>query len=490
MTDVELTDREEQRLRELLRQAAAEVPAALPAERPFVAAVVSLDPHRRRRWWLPAIGVAVVAALAFVGLRLTSDDGEVVATPDSGPIELRGDGIWRLPPDDGRFRVDDVSQVGGESGSWTAVDDPDDPTRWMTVLAPGLPILAPVFPVLDAQVLSDGAVARRYGPPPGAITETVWVVLTGPDVATPGQVDSPSYQVTVAYDGVDDVEADAVIARLASSLAASSEPNPMAVIARLEPPAGLRMVEPSAGAATSSSIRGVGLTVRMGDAADPTSPTVGVSIVSDRTPPMVAALQRRSTADTQLFFDRSGVQRVVPRPELGGGAFSIEGSEMIGLYLFDYGVVISLIDRVEPANGPRPQLATMDELVDVARSLRAMSEDEFRRELERRGIDGIDDSNGPTTTTTAPTTATTIPPLDPTVTATFLDCVEQRSTERPELRGSTLQEAAATVQAGGGTVREVERDGQPAMVTADLVPGRVDVAVVGDRVVLACEEGL
>ncbi len=412
MNDVELTDREAERLRDLLQRSAAEVPAELPAWSPSLSptrrsrddAIVPLERRRRRRWWIPAIGVAAVAALVVAGVRVASDDdSEVVATPDEGAIELPGDGIWRLPPDDGRFTVVDLTRTGAEQWSWIAVDDPADPRRWMTVLAPGLPMLAPVFPVLAEEQMPDGSVARRYGPPEGSASGTTWVVLTGPAVSAPGRVDTPRYQVTVAYGGLSDPDAMVVVRRLAADIAASPDPSPMAPILALAPPPGLTTVPPPGGPSSASSSAGIGYSVRIGDHDDPTSPVVNVAAVQYEGPPIVTALNWKVSAETQLFFDRSGISRVTDRPELGPGAFSVGGSDVAGIYLVDDdGVALAVVSQDVMGNSPRPRAATMDELVELARSLRAMSEDEFRRELERRGVEGVDGDVGPTTTTIAP----------------------------------------------------------------------------------------
>ena len=408
MNDAELTDREEERLRDLLQRAGAEVPAEPPAWSPSLSPtgpslddpVVPLEPRRRRRWWIPAVGVAAVAALVVAGVRVASDDdSEVVALPDEGTIELPGDGIWRLPPDDGRYRVADLALTGAEPWTWIAVDDPADPRRWMTVLAPGLSIPAPVFPVLAEEQLPDGAVARRYGPPDGSASGAAWVVLTGPAVSAPGRVDSPRYQVTVAYAGLSDPDAMVVVRRLAAGVAASPDPSPMAPILALDPPPGLATVPPPGGPSSASSSAGIGYSVRLGDHDDPTRPVANVAAVHYEGPPMVTALNWKVSAEIQLFFDRSGISRVTDRPELGHGAFSVGGSDVAGIYLVDDdGVAVAVVSQDVMANPPRPRTATMDELIELARSLRAMSEDDFRRELERRGVEGLDDGPGPTTT--------------------------------------------------------------------------------------------
>ena len=409
MNDVELTDREEDRLRDLLQRVGAEVPVELPIRSPFLSptgpslddAVVPPEPRRRRRWWIPAIGVAAVAALVVAGARVASDDdSEVVATPDEGAIELPGDGIWRLPPDDGRFTVVHVGRIDMASGFRIAVDDVVEPSRWFAVMAAGFPGLAASSTVASTELPGGGTARRIALGVPGAtrLTGSTWWEIDGPQ---------DEWAVTLATHGLDDEQVFSWARELSTKIGfveGSDTRGRLAVATyELPPPQGLGPLYPPVDRTDGSSITLKGSTFSATAGAAPTDPVLDVLIsdLGQRSP--VTVLERRLLMESQLFMPQgSRVQRLVDLNQLGPGAFAAEGPGQIALFLFDDdGTVVIVTDGADPSE-PNRRLASMDELVELARSLRAMSEDEFRRELERRGVEGVDGDVGPTTTTIAP----------------------------------------------------------------------------------------
>lgn len=144
MSDTELTELtgpEADRLRALLHRAADSLDVTTPDH-------LEIEPRRRPNpgRWLAAAAVLVIAAVG-AAWWLSGDDGQRI---DTGPAEPsvtvaprvnQESGIWRLPEDLDGYRVVAAQYGGGVTTSFFydpgvfAVDDPEDPQRWLLIQA-------------------------------------------------------------------------------------------------------------------------------------------------------------------------------------------------------------------------------------------------------------------------------------------------------------------------------------------------------------------
>jgi hypothetical protein len=146
MNDLELTEHESDRLRELLHRRADRIQVATPQ---FDVVTPTHDaPRRGNGRWFAAAAAAVVVLAAVGGAWWLSSDGTdridtVPAEPTVtvAPQVLEQTGIWRLPEGLDGYTVAGAQDGGSNDVSSAttpgvlAVDDPEDPQRWLMVQA-------------------------------------------------------------------------------------------------------------------------------------------------------------------------------------------------------------------------------------------------------------------------------------------------------------------------------------------------------------------
>ncbi len=143
----EITEPEEDRLRELLHRAAAQVPVT-PAGSPLdtLGPLRVTSSRRSGRLLAVAAAVLVVVGLGAAWLLRADGDDRIETGPAEPPVTvapevLEQSGVWRLPEGLDGYQVAGAMDSGSTDVSATdhpgvlAVDDPDDPTRWLLIEA-------------------------------------------------------------------------------------------------------------------------------------------------------------------------------------------------------------------------------------------------------------------------------------------------------------------------------------------------------------------
>jgi hypothetical protein len=410
MSDTELTDTEAARLRQLLHRAADSLAVDTPD-----ADSIDLQPDAGRpgrgRWFFAAAAILAVVVGGAVWLQ-AGDDAERI---DTGPAEppvtvapqvLEQAGVWRLPEGLDGYRIVGSEDAGSSLSSADqpgvlAVDDPDEPQRWLLVQAYDelgqLPPDARVVPLSD-QV--DVALV--------ATTRSTWFRLapTGAGAGPPGEV-----VVTGSALGIDEAELLALLTERFSTVdAVSTAGSSTASMEAVLDDAGFggdRLVWQGGAADPGPGFGGEAIRVTLADHSDG---EFVIGLTGGATPPWAQITRLRLVADLMSLpnaQDPGSMRRELrTRPDLGRGViestYTADGMETVrGLaVLTDDGVLINVspVAMVRPDARTMPLLA-IDEQLRIINSLRSMSEDEFRARLAELGAEFIGaESVGVTTT--------------------------------------------------------------------------------------------
>lgn len=388
MSDTELTDTEAARLRELLHRAADSLDVTTPDH-------VELQPTRTRPGpgrWLAAAAVLVVAAVGAAWWL--SGDGE--DRIDTGPAEppvtvaprvLEESGIWRLPEDLDGYRLVGAQDGGSfdtssaDTPGVLAVDDPDDPRRWLLVQAYDEIGEAPEG---SRQVELSDEVTATLIPTEGS----TWFQLSG--------LDGPdgTYRIVAGGSafGIDEEELIGLLTEhLSSSDALTSASSPTAPMEAMLDDAGFgddRLVWQGNGDGGPASVNHQLQVTLMGD--DDTE----VVIVLSRTnaPAWAHAIHLRMTAELislRSLGTPAGTISVRPRPDLGRNVLEAGASMAV---ISGDGAMIGIGPTYQTADPSNAAPLTEEQQLRIINSLRAMSEDEFRARLAELGVEFV----GPT----------------------------------------------------------------------------------------------
>lgn len=412
MSDTELTDTEAARLRQLLHRAADSLEISTPDLDP-----VDLHPVSSRRGrgrWLVAAAAAVLVVIASAGaLWLRSgDDAEHI---DTGPAEppvtvapqvLEQTGVWRLPEGLDGYRVVGAQDAGLTSVSSAdrpgvlAVDDPDDPRRWLMLQAYDelgeLPPDTRVMP-LSSQV----EVALTPGP------TSTWFRLTPTGVGTGS---SGEQVVTGSSLGIDEAELLALLTEHVGTVdALSTAGGSTAAMEALLDDAGFdeeRLVwlggedDPGPGGRD----RSVEVTV-----ADGAGREVLINMAAGTRPTWAQLVHLRIVVELVSLPRPSGPssvqQSIRTRADLGDGVlestYEMPGTDAVRTLavLTDDGVFISASPTVRTDDLSALEPLPEELQLRIINSLRAMSEDEFRARLAELGAEFVDADSEATTTT-------------------------------------------------------------------------------------------
>jgi hypothetical protein len=412
MSDTELTDVEVARLQDLLQRAADALPVTTPDIDSFD---LQPAPHGSGRGrWMFAAAAALVVLVAAVGAvwLLSGDDAERI---DTGPAEppvtvapevLEQTGVWRLPEG-----LDDYRVVGAQDGGLSsvssadrpgvlAVDDPDEPQRWLLVQAyDELGELPPETRVVPLSEQVEVALMPT--------TRSTWFRVTPTGVGTGS---SGELVVSGTARGLDEAELLALLAQRFGTLdAVSAAGDSTASMEAMLDDAGVgeeRLVwkggvdDPGPGGRD----RSMELTL-----VDGTGPEVVVVMAAGTSPPWAQVVRLQMVVELMSLpnpSDPSLVERSIrARPELGRSviesAYVVPGEAPVRslAVLTDDGVLISVSASVS-TDDPTAVVQPTEELqLRIINSLRAMSEDEFRARLAELEAEFIGaESVGVTTT--------------------------------------------------------------------------------------------
>lgn len=406
MSDTELTEPEADRLRQLLHRAADSLDVTVPDH-------VELQPTRTRPGPGRLLAAAAVLLVAALGAAWwISGDGE--DRIDTGPAEppvtvaprvLEESGIWRLPEGLDGYRVVGAQDGGSVATSSVdnpgvlAVDDPDEPTRWLLVQA--YDELGQLPPETRVVPLSD-QVGVAVVPTPGS----TWfrIAPTGDELGASGE-----QVVSGSALAIDEAElVDLLTEHLGSLDALASASSTTTSMEAMLDDAGFgddRLVWQGDGdGAPGSGSQQLQITLQGGDT------EVVVSISGDEAPAwaqvarlrMADELMSLSTAEFPSTVSRTIVVRDDLGPKVLESIYTLEGMGAIRTLavVTDDGVLLSAApsfpDTAQPATVPT---LTTDEQLRIINSLRAMPEDEFRARLAELGAEFVEpDSMGSTTT--------------------------------------------------------------------------------------------
>lgn len=409
MSDTELTDAEADRLRQLLHRAADSLDVTTPDH-------VELQPTRTRPGpgrWLAAAAVLVVAAVG-AAWWLSGDDAERI---DTGPAEptvtvapqvLEQTGVWRLPEALDGYRVIGAQDSGFAVSSSVdnpgvlAVDDPDEPTRWLLVQA--YDELGEPPPDARRVGLSDEVTAALV-PTSGS----TWFRIT------PTGEESGELVISGSALGGEDplpllIKHFGTVDQLA---AAAGSTAPMEAMLDDAGFGDDRLVwrggdDPGPG----SNGRSIQLTLVDDEGAE-----VLVDLTGSDAPTWSQVLRLRMAAEimsiASLEFPAAVAGSITPRPDLGRNVlestYAAEGADPFRTLavLTDDGVLISVSATATVAAGapPGPGSApalTEEQQLRILNSLRAISEEEFRARLAELGAEFVEPETAPLIVDTAP----------------------------------------------------------------------------------------
>lgn len=396
MSDTELTDAEADRLRQLLHRAADSLDVTTPDH-------VELQPTRTRPGpgrWLAAAAVLVVAAVG-AAWWLSGDDAERI---DTGPAEptvtvapqvLEQTGVWRLPEGLDGYRVVGAQDGGSVATSSVdnpgvlAIDDPEDPQRWLMVVA--YDELGPLPPDTRVVPLSN-QVGVALVPTPGS----TWFRIT-PTGNESGASSEPI--VTGSALGIDEEELiDLLTEHLGSLDVLTSASSTTAPMAAMLDDAGFgddRLVWQGDGdGAPGSGSQQLEITLQGPDG------EVVVNLSDDEAPAWAQIARLRMSAELMSVasaeFPSTLSRSIVVRDDLGPNVleslYRAAGMDPIRTLavIIDDGVLISATPSfsttAQPATAPT---LTTDEQLRIINSLRATSEDEFRARLAELGVEFV-----------------------------------------------------------------------------------------------------
>lgn len=392
MNDLELTERESDRLRELLHRRADHIQVTTPE---FDVVTPTQEAHRRGNGrWFAAAAAAVVVLAAVGGAWWLSSDGTdridtVPAEPavTVAPQVLEQSGIWRLPDPTSDLEVLGAQEGGSRPAALLAVDDPDDPSRWIMIG--------------DYGVQGEASGARTVDAADGMV-----IVLSSNDRSeTPrfGMRDGDSSEyVSGLYQGVDDEEIVEMLRRTFPDRATLIEQEFRSVaLAALAPPDGLVPTwDPEVVIRTSdaNSADSIELSLRadldVGDDAE-----VVVSMTQLGLPPAVTALLLRLQSEQmQLRLPETGAlvsQELVERPELGDRVYELRyvaddevaapGARLV--VLTDDGVMIGVTQAVESTEVATARPASASSQLGIINRLRSTDRSDFVARLEAQGVE-------------------------------------------------------------------------------------------------------
>jgi hypothetical protein len=399
MNDTELTEPEADRLRQLLHRAADSLDVTVPDH-------VELQPTRPRPGrgrWLAAAAVLVVAAVGAAWWL--SGDGE--DRIDTGPAEptvtvaprvLEESGIWRLPEGLEAYRVIGAQDGGSfdtssvDTPGVLAVDDPEDPQRWLMVQAYDEIGEAPEG---FRQVELSDEVSATLIPTEGS----TWFQLSGLD----GPDGTGRIVAGGSAFGIDEEELIGLLTEhLSSTDALTSASSPTAPMEAMLDDAGFsgdRLIWQGNGDGGPGSINQQLQVTLLED--DDTE----VVIVLNRTnaPAWAHAVQLRTTAELvslRSLDTPAGTISVRRRPDLGRNVLEStaepEGQAVSILAVISGdGVIISAGPTYQTADPSNAEPLTEEQQLRIINSLRAMSEDEFRSRLAELGAEFIEADQAP-----------------------------------------------------------------------------------------------
>jgi hypothetical protein len=411
MSDLELTEHESDRLRELLHRRAGHIQVTTPQF--DVMSPTHETPRRGNGRWLAAAAVVLLLAAVGGAWWLSSEGTDRI---DSVPAEptvtvapqvLEQSGIWRLPEGLDGYQVVGAQDGGSydsssaEQPGVVAVDDPHEPTRWLLVQAYDEVGELEQLPEGTRQVALSDEVTMTLVPTSGS----TWFRLTpsGDAVGVP--------RISGSALGIDDGELTRLLsARFSTVAALAAASDSSETMEAMVDDAGLgddRLVWQGRGDGSPSSRN---QQVQVSLAGDDGSEVTIIMNQADG-PAWSVAVQLRMNAELLSLRSAGTAQgpiSVRPRPELGGhvlesvAAVPGQPSSSTLAVLSDDGAWISAFPTFTSATGLEPATSrtlTEDEQLRIINSLRAMSEDEFLTRLSELGADFIGADPMMTTTT-------------------------------------------------------------------------------------------
>lgn len=407
MSDLELTDHESDRLRELLHRRADRIQVTTPQ---FDVVSPTHDALRRGNGrWFAAAAAAVVVLAAVGGAWWLSSDGtdridSVPAEPTVtvAPQVLEEAGIWRLPEGLDGYQVVGAQDGGSNDVSAAttpgvlAVDDPEDPQRWL--MAQAYDELGEV-PATARQVQLSDQVTASLIPTDGS----TWFQIT--PTGEPGS----DLVVSGSALGVGDAELIQLLTDHLGSVdaltKASSSTTPMeAMLADAGFDGANELVwQGDEDTGPGGGNRAIELTLLSDDGSEI------VVVLNGSNIPQWAQLARLLMS-AELFSLPMAEQQpfamsIRVRPDLGRGvlesstgAAGREPATSLGV-MTDDGVMINVFQgRLVVDPQPIGSL-TEEQQLRIINSLRAMSEDEFLARLSELGAEFIGPDDPMTTTT-------------------------------------------------------------------------------------------
>jgi hypothetical protein len=402
MNGTELSEAEQDRLRDLLHRAADGLHVTTPPAPSHWS-----HPSRRRTAWFAAAALLVVAALGATWWLARPPRDHVVAGPLElqriDPTVLEETGIWRLPENLPGYRVIGAQDGGSFDGSAAdtpgvlAVDEPQDPTRWLLARA-------------SAELPEQPANARRV---PLSDDVTATLVRTDESIwfqAEPAEGSSIGAVVSGSAKGIDEASLVDLLSEHVGSLesltTAGTSTGPMTAMADEMGLDEHRMVwqEGEGGPGTANeqvqvSLKGNGDTE--------------VTLILNRTSTPAWALPAWLTLSAELLSIRSegtaeiGLS-VRTRSDLGRNVVETTASsdgatqdpEAFLTVITDDGVTISALRSYlldEPSDAA-PLLEQQQ--LRIINSLRAMPQEDFLARLSEMGAEYVGPDSMVTTTTT------------------------------------------------------------------------------------------
>lgn len=398
MSDIELTEHESDRLRELLHRRADRIQVATPQ---FDVVSPTHGPHRRGngRWFAAA---AVVLVLAAVGCAwwLSSDGTDRIDTVPAEPTVtvapqvLEREGIWRLPEGLDDYRIAGAQDRGSSDSSSLdahgviSVDDAEDPQRALFLRQYDELGADPD----DARLVTwSGEVEAAFV----ATADSTWF-----RVAPAGE---PSGEQTVSGSaiGIGETELTELLrAQLGTRNALRTVAEGTEKMEAILDDAGLgddRIVWQGNGDGAPGSRSQQLEIVLQGD--DDTE--VAILLHRADAPAWVRSVQNRMTADLISWRSRgtpAGELLVHPRPDLGSNTLQVTeklpDTEPTTYLLVhsDDGTSISAVVARAAGTAAEPPIRTLTEeqQLRIINSLRAMPEDEFRAQLAELGVELVE----------------------------------------------------------------------------------------------------
>lgn len=413
MTD---TLRSEDGLRDLLHRAVDELTIEPVVDLPTTEPLRPAAGHSRsdsRGPWLVAAAVVVIAALG-AGWWVSGPGGETI---DVGPAALapadrvdsdqlqrvvEESGIWRLPDRASGFTVTEVMESSARMPLQIAVDDPDSPTELLAII-PGSYSLAGQPDATAPAPFTEKTTSVFLGTDEPGVAS--WLEVTG---------EGRAGYLTFVYIGLDDRTIEAVARSLVEEIGGSSgsltdSGRVGAALGGFRPPDGLVATwDPSRVGIGSSAydptgpITSIGLRVTGSGNGERSA----VSIRETSLPRAVAMAWGRIQATSPAIAPTTDVngapRQIEERPDLGQGVLvaTLDGVDTATLFTDDGTEITAQSDPSSAQTTFDRRSLTVDQQLELIRSLRATSESEFSAALDAMGISVSSADEGATTTTT------------------------------------------------------------------------------------------